>query len=105
MTPPTHNKDDQGWRHQALVDVQEDFIEAHKRLRVALDKEENNRKELEKKLEELVEKLRKEVKEEYVRKDVFDKAFDPIQRGFYAVIGLVLTTVILGILALVIRSK
>lgn len=103
MTPI--QKDNEGWRHQALVDAQNDFDEAHKRLRIALEKEETTRKELEKKVEELIEKLRAEVKSEYMRKDVFSKAFDPVQRGFYAVIGLVLTTVIIGILTLVIKSK
>lgn len=104
MTPPTH-KDDEGWRHQALLDVQEDFIEAHKRLRKELDEEKGTRKELEKKVEDLVEKLRIEVKNEYLKKEVFDRAFDPVQRGFYAVIALVMTTVIIGILALVVKSK
>ncbi len=100
MTPPNNDN----WRHQALSDVEDNFEKAHKRIRESLKEEEDERKDLERKMEMMVKNLRDEIKNEYLLTKVFDKAFDPVQRGFYGTVGLILTTVILSILYLVLKK-
>lgn len=117
MTPPTKDED-QGWRHQALVDVKASIDKDHARLRRDLEgdnaqlrrdleEEKGIRRELERKLDLLMREVHDDLKATYLRKDLFDiflkSVFGPVQRGFYATIGLITTTVILSILYLVLK--
>lgn len=91
------------WRHQALIDLEDDFHRAHGRVRDELNQEKQERRNLEIKVERLVDELRRELKSEYQRKDLFESAFGPVQRGFYATVGLITTTVVLSILYIVLK--
>lgn len=92
---------DNTWRHEALQGVEKLAKNDHDRLRKDLNEETVERKLDVRDIEIKLEALKTEIKKDYVQK----VEFAPLQRGFYGLITVILTGVIIAFMKIVGISK
>lgn len=98
MTTPRTDIPDSIW-WEALRNAEKSARSDHNHVRDDLEDEIRDRKQEIHDLKELIKTLQKEIKEQFTQKI----EFEPVKRGFYAAVGVMLIAVITAIVALVVK--